>query len=96
MLQLKYNLNEKVFLGKKIEAKVNWSYVGLGGHSGGGGVALDMIMNDTSMAKVKRVIGNQCFVSDLCVCVWVSGCGCVGGCGWVLVLAHVKSNACSI
>ena len=53
MPQLKYNLNEKVFRENKIEAKVNWSYVGLGGHSGGGGAALDMIMNDTSMAKVE-------------------------------------------
>ena len=63
-MQLQHNLNEKVLPENKVEAKVNWSYVGLGGHSGGGGVALDMIMNDTSMAKVKRVIGNQCLVND--------------------------------
>lgn len=48
---LRYNLNEKVLPEQKVEARANWTYLGLGGHSAGASTALDIMMDESSIAK---------------------------------------------
>ena len=50
--QLKDNLNQKVLPEQGIAARANWSYLAVGAHSAGGDTVLEMVLNDTKLAKV--------------------------------------------